>query len=168
MRHAADLPKETQPEDNRQNSGFVRAVIEKELARLRHVCAVKRQIKRNAFGRRWALACDDCAGPTEYWDEYQAKAQRDSTAAVEAAERALADFIAEHRAIMGEGWAGSDHGRLCWAPFLGGTPIQQHYCECPEGHQGNHCNSIGAWPQNVTNVYEWSALIESGGKEARS
>ena len=141
-------------------SAFLRDAIEKQLAKLRADCAVKREIKRNAFGRRWALAGGRGESTDKYWDDRQAAAQRESTEAVEAAERALVAFIAEHRPFMGADWIGNDHGRLCWAPFLGGLPIDQHYCQCAEGHEGNHCNAKGAWPHGVTNSYEWRAMLD--------
>ena len=48
----------------------------------------------------------------------------------------LRDFLeraAAYTLTPGADWIGNDHGRLCWAPFLGGLPIDQHYCQCATG-----------------------------------
>lgn len=160
-------------------SGFLREAIEKKLKELRADCAVKRLIKHNAFGSRWARRGRsdeenrrDCGPNDKYWDDKQAEAQRTAVAEVLAADKALADFIAEHRPIMGADWIGNDHGRLCWAHYLGGYPIDQHYCQREEGHDGNcadewpetrwACESPhGSWPKGVTCDREWRARIES-------
>jgi hypothetical protein len=145
-------------------SAFLRDAVEKQLEKLRSDCAVKRLIKRNAFGRRWALSgrgkVDEPSSSDKYWDDRQAAAQHKSTEELESADQTLTDFIAEHRQMMGADWIGNDHGRLCWAPFAGGLPIDQHYCQMNEGHEGNHCNHLGAWPQGVTNSHEWHRLLE--------
>lgn len=159
-------------------SSFLREAIDKKLKELRDSCAVKREIKRNAFGRRWAFASRstkemeaDSGSSDKYWDDLQDAAKIETTAEVEAADKALADFVAEHRSMMGAEWIGNDHGRLCWAPYCGGMPIDQHYCQREEGHDGNHadewpetrfaCNSPrGSWPQGVTGDREWRALID--------
>jgi hypothetical protein len=152
--------------------------LEKKLEELRAECALQRLVKRNAFGRRWALSGGRGASADKYWDDRQAAAQAEATAALEAADRALVDFIAESRVIMGPDWIGSDHGRLCWEPYLGGYPIDQHYCCKPEGHTDHHadeiptqrwaCNSPrGQWPQGVTGDREWHELIEGSKTENR-
>lgn len=161
-----------------QASEFLRGAIDEKLAELREACAVKRQIKRNAFGRRWALNARGTAenernsgSSDKYWDDCQAVAQTNAVADLAAADKALADFIAEHRPLMGVDWIGNEHGRLCWEPFLGGLPIDQHYCQREEAHDGNHAvewpetrwacdHRRGSWPQGVTNVYEWRELVE--------
>lgn len=149
-------------------SAFVRESIEKKLKELRADGGLQRLIKRNAFERRWARSGRsdsenklDCGSSDKYWDDRQAESQRNSIAAVEAADKALADFIAEHRPLMGVDWPGNDHGRLCWSPYLGGRPIDQHYCQKPEGHSEPHGNDIGEWPISVTNEYEWHRLLET-------
>jgi hypothetical protein len=134
-------------------SEFIRAAIAKRLVELRENCAVQRLHLRNAHGRRW--------GDTKYWDDLQAKAQVERPKDVEAADKALADFIAEHRGFMGGDWPGSEHGRLCWEPFCGGMPIDQHYCQREEGHEGIHGDKAFAWPRDVTNDHEWHKLRES-------
>jgi hypothetical protein len=146
-------------------STFIREQIEKQVKALRYDCGLQRLMKRQAFGDRWARAGRSNAenerdsGPSDkYWDDRQAESQRKYTAAVESADKALANFIAEHRPIMGAEWIGNDHGRLCWEPYLGGLPIDQHYCQKEEGHQGNHGNEVGEWPQGATNQYEWQRL----------
>ena len=60
-------------------SAFLRDAVEKELAKLREDCAVNREIKRNAFGRRWALAGGRGESTDKYWDDRQAAAQLKST-----------------------------------------------------------------------------------------
>lgn len=167
----AALPPET-------GSAFLREAIEKRLKELRDDCAVKREIKRNAFAYRWARRsrsteenARDCGPSDKYWDDRQAEAQRNSTAELEHADQALADFIAEHRVLMPPDWIGNDHGRLCWAPYLGGYPINQHYCQRKEGHEGNHADEwpetrwacehpAGSWPQGVSNDREWREAYE--------
>ncbi|HVU07644.1 MAG TPA: hypothetical protein VHG89_03775 [Verrucomicrobiae bacterium] len=156
-------------------SAFLRESIEKKLKELRDDCALKRLIKSNAFGRRWARSARsdeenrrDSGSSDKYWDDRQAEAQRNSTAELEAADKALANFIAEHRPLMGADWIGNDHGRLCWAPYCGGRPIDQYYCQKEEGHEGPHAAQVGEdggaageWPQNVTNEHEWHRLLET-------
>lgn len=149
-------------------SAFLRESIEKKLKELRADCGLKRLIKGNAFGRRWARSARtdeenrrDSGSSDKYWDDRQAEAQRNSTAELEAADKALADFIAEHRPLMPSDWIGNDHGRLCWSPYLGGRPIDQHYCQKPEGHDDPHGNDIGEWPLGVTNEHEWHRLRET-------
>ena len=113
-------------------SGFLREAIEKKLKELRADCAVKRLIKHNAFGSRWARSGRsdeenrrDCGPNDKYWDDKQVEAQRTAVAEALAADKALADFITEHRPIMGADWIGNDHGRLCWAHYLGGYEMAQ-------------------------------------------
>ncbi len=143
-------------------SDFLKEQIEKQVKKLRADCAVKREIKRNAFGRRWALASrghpDKPDGSDKYWDDLQAKEQVTRTEDLANADKTLAGFITEHRSFMGPDWIGNDHGRLCWCPFLGGTPIDQHYCEREENHDGPHADSAFAWPREVTNEHEWHKL----------
>lgn len=146
-------------------SPFVREQIEKRLKELRENCALQRLHLRNAHGRRWS-GCErsDRNNPSSwdlYWENLQAEAQRERPKWVEAADKQLSDFIAEHRPLMGADWVGNDHGRLCWAPYCGGRPIDQHYCQLDEGHEGAHADQSGAWPRDVTNDHEWHRLANS-------
>lgn len=156
------------------SGSILRDAINQKLAELRKDCALQRLHLKNAFGRRWS-GCQrqDPEKPSSwdlYWENLQAEAQRERPKDVEAADKALADFIAECRVIMGPDWIGNDHGRLCWATYLGGMPIDTHYCVREEGHAGNHadewpetrwaCNGPrGSWPQGVTCDREWRELI---------
>lgn len=146
-------------------SSFLREQIEKRLKELRYNCGLQRLHLRIAHGPRWS-GCQR-RNPEKpdswelYWEELQAKAQQERPKDVEAADKALVDFIAEHRPLMGDDWIGDDHGRLCWSPFLGGRPIDQHYCQREEGHTGTHGNELGAWPIGVTNEHEWHRLLDS-------
>ena len=183
------MPREQEPSANSTRdpvrsgvggvSSILRETIETKLAELRADCALKRQIKRNAFGRRWARSARsnaenerDCGPSDKYWDDRQAEAQRKSTVELEAADKALADLIFEARPVMGPDWLGNDHGRLCWAEYLGGYPIKHHYCEREEGHEGNHADEwpetrwacehpAGSWPQGVTSNREWNERAEA-------
>jgi hypothetical protein len=145
-------------------STFIREQIEKRLKELRYDCGLQRLHLRNAFGRRWS-GCPrrDPEKPDSWdlhWENLQAQAQKERPEWVAKADKALADFIAEHRAIMGPDWPGTDHGRLCWSPFSGGCPIDQHYCQLEENHEGAHADDQGAWPVDVTNEHEWHKLRE--------
>lgn len=118
------------------------SVIEQNLHVLRHDCALQRLHLRNAHGPRWS-GCPrkDPDKPSSwdlYWENLQAEAQRERPKDVAAADKRLADFIAESRKVMGPDWPGNDHGRLCWSPFFGGLPINQFYCQLQEGHTGPH------------------------------
>lgn len=125
-------------------SEFIKQQINKRLAELRADCALQREHVRNAFDFKW--------GQGQYWDDRQSEAQRDRPKDVANADKTLADFIAEHRPIMGADWIGNDHGRLCWDSYLGcldGNPIDNHYCQLPEGHEGYHQTSLDSkmgWP----------------------
>lgn len=147
--------------------------IEKRLKELQHDCALKRLYLRQAFGPRWSgCARMDPDKPSSWdlhWENLQAEAQRQRPKDIAAADKKLADFITESRAIMGSDWPGTDHGRLCWSPFCGGMPIGQFYCELPEGHDGPHVGTEEygrktAWPnsplQEVTNDRQWHELIK--------
>lgn len=143
-------------------SDFIKQQIDKRLKELRYNCALQRLHVRNAFGPRWS-GCQrqDPNKPSSWdlhWENLQAQAQVERPKDVSAADKALADFIAEHRPLMDPTWPGSDHGRLCWAPFTGGLPIDQHYCQREEGHGGFHCDGVGAWPRNVTHDQEFSKV----------
>lgn len=145
-------------------SDFIRQQIEKRLKELRDDCGLQRLHLRNAHGPRWS-GCqrrnpEKPDGWELYWENLQAAAQAERPTWVKAADQALSDFIAEHRPIMGAGWIGNDHGRLCWSAFLGGSPIDQHYCQREEGHSGPHGNKVGEWPIGVTNCHEWNRLLE--------
>lgn len=146
-------------------SDFLKQQVEKRLKELRHNCELQRLHVRNATEKRWALAgrakSDVPDSYDKYWDDLQAseKAKREND--LQVADKELAGFISEHRPLMGADWPGTDHGRLCWAPFLGGCPIDQHYCQKAEGHNGNHGNHLGEWPQSVTNTHEWHKLLKT-------
>ena len=157
-------------------SGFLREQIEKRLKELRYNCGLQRLHLANAHGRRWS-GCprQDPDKPSSWdlhWENLQAEAQRERPKDVAKADKELADFIAEHRPLMGADWIGNDHGRLCWGHYLGGMPIDQHYCQREEGHDGNcadewpetrwACESPrGSWPKGVTCDREWREKIES-------
>jgi hypothetical protein len=148
-------------------SAFLREQIKKRLAELRYKCGLQRLYLRHATGRRWAYGSRssaemerDYGSSDKYWDETQAKSKRDAEAGIELADKELADFIAEHRTLMGSDWVGNLHGKLCWSPYSGGRPIDQHYCQKPVGHDGQHGNEKGEWPLDVTNEYEWRRLLE--------
>lgn len=159
-------------------SSVVREAIEKKLKELRHTCAVEREVKRNAFGRRWARAGRstqenerDCGSNDKYWDDLQFAAQVKAKLEVAEADAALAAFIVEHRPLMGSEWIGNDHGRLCWSGYLGGMPIDQHYCLREEGHEGNCADEWpetkwlfrdrrGSWPKGCSNSREVHELTD--------
>lgn len=146
--------------------------VQIRLEELRHDCALQRLHLRNAHGPRWSgRPRQDPDNPSSWdlhWENLQAEAQRQRPKDVAAADARLAAFIAESRAIMGVDWPGTDHGRLCWSPFCGGLPIDQYYCEEPEGHSGNHVgrgtatHRKVAWPnsplQEVTSDFTWHKL----------
>jgi len=145
-------------------SDFIKQQIEKQLAKLREDCGLQRLHLKNAHGPRWS-GCprrdpDHPSSWDKHWEDLQAQAQIDRPKDVAAADKALSDFIAEHRPIMGADWPGTDHGRLCWSDFLGGLPIDQHYCQREEGHDGRHADFVAAWPQGVTGNREWQELRE--------
>lgn len=131
------------------SSQFIEDAINARLAELRYQCGLQRQHLKNANGRRWSGAPradpDHPSSWDLYWEGKQAQAQVSSQEDVRAADQALAEFISEQRPIMGPDWIGNDHGRLCWDSFLGGLPIAQHYCQLPEGHEGNHADASGGW-----------------------
>ena len=124
------------------NMSDLKQQIEKRLKELRDDCALQRIHVRNAFGTRWS-GCQR-ANPDKpsqwdlHWENLQAEAQMQRPKDVEVADKRLAEFIQESRVIMGAEWPGTDHGRLCWAPFCGGLPIGQFYCQREEGHAGYH------------------------------
>lgn len=146
-------------------SDFIKQAIEKRLKELRYNCGLQRLHLRNAHGLRWS-GCerrnpDKPDAWEKHWEDLQAKAQVDRPKDVAAADKALADFIAEHRAFMGSEWPGTDHGRLCWSPYCGGSPIEQRYCQLNERHEGIHSDMEYSWPREVTNDTEWSRLRKS-------
>ena len=149
-------------------SAFLQGQIEKRLKELRHQCELLRLTKADAFRGRWARASRsdeenrrDSGSSDKYWDDLQAKEQGERTIALALADKALVDFIAEHRRFMTPEWPGTDHGRLCWSPYCGGTPIEQRYCQLAEGHEGVHADGQYGWPREVTNDREWHQLRES-------
>jgi hypothetical protein len=158
-------------------SVFVRESIEKQLKQLRYNCCLQRLHLRNAHGPRWSgqprRNPDKPDSWDLHWENLQAQAQITRAKDVKEADEELTGFIAEHRPIMGSDWIGNDHGRLCWADYLGGYPIDHHYCQREEGHEGNHGDEWpehrwacehprGSWPQGVTCDREWRDKIEAG------
>lgn len=157
-------------------SDLLRDSIENQLANLRETCAIKRLHLRNAHGPRWS-GCprrnpDKPDSWDLHWENLQATAQIECPKEVERADKDLADFIAIHRPVMGPEWIGNSHGRLCWEPYLGGFPIDRHYCQREEGHEGNHADEWpetrwacehprGSWPQGVTCDREWQDKIKA-------
>lgn len=118
-------------------SRYVAAAIDAELDRLRRSLAVARYRVHDARRCHWG-----------WWPTAEGErclAIRRLREQVRQAERELRRHIAEHRPLMAPTWVGNDHGRLCWHAFRGGRPIDLHYCQRPEGHDGNHANDLGAW-----------------------
>lgn len=123
-------------------SAFLQRAINNELERLREKCAVARCILR----RQLRVHPDNWGGSPEQSRKSRAENIPKSEARIEAADAALAAFVSEHRPMMPPDWIDTDHGRLCWDDFLGGSPIDQHYCHLPEGHDGPHQDAAGTWP----------------------
>ena len=129
-------------------SDFLADAINSRLAELREKVALCRH-----FVNKWRNQT--------YWDESKNSQHkrvrfiREQMRETRIAEQALKDFIAEHRSLMGPEWIGNDHGRLCWGWFLGGRPIDQHYCTQPEGHTGFCQDDKGSWPKGVHFDREW-------------
>lgn len=140
-------------------SQFLKEAVEKELRVLRAHCATVKYGLDHATDPKSYWGTD--TGSSTYWADMKAKAAVDRAVELEEAYAKLASFIAEHRDLMGPDWIGNDHGRLCWASYLGGMLIAFHHCQCDEGHEGNHANDIGAWPQGVRSDQQWHALKEA-------
>lgn len=139
-------------------SAFIRDSVNKRLRELRDKCALEKEGLRHATEPGyWGT---DNPGQT-YWADMKARCAVERKETYAQALNALECFIAEHRSIMGEEWVGNNHGRLCWSPYLGGCPIDQHYCQKPEGHTDAHANEIGAWPIGVRNEHQWHELRRS-------
>lgn len=134
-------------------STFIKESIAKKLIELRYQCGLQRLHVRGANVKSW--------GDGEYWERCLREEKIKRPIDRDAADKALAGFIAEHRAIMGPDWIGNDHGRLCWSDYLGGAPIDQHYCQKPEGHEGPGGNEIGVWPQGIRNGRQWHELLKT-------
>lgn len=120
-------------------SAFLESAINQRLAELRRECALARHMVRDQRRCHWG-----------WWPTAEAdrrRAIRGSQRRVREAEQALRAFIAEHRPLMGSEWPGTDHGRLCWDSFIGGLPIDLHFCQQPENHDGHHADQAGAWRQ---------------------
>ena len=141
-------------------SDFVSEQIESRLQELRDDVALQLYLERQSLGPRWARAG---RSPDEnkrnqgnndpYWDGIQRDAIEERRAAVKVAESSLREFISEHRYLMAPDWIGNDHGRLCFMTHLGGLPIDRHYCQMPEGHNGFCRNGKGAWPSGCESGY---------------
>lgn len=142
-------------------SGFLRESIESRLQELRDDVALQLHLERHALGPRWARSARSTQenqrnqGHSDpYWDGIQRDAIEERRQAVKDSEQALRDFIAEHRYLMGQEWIGNDHGRLCFMTHLGGFPIDRHYCQRQEGHDGFCQNDKGAWPCGCESDYD--------------
>lgn len=136
---------------------FIRDAINKRLAEMRRICAIKKEGVRHAQDPKsyWG---DDYGG-SSYWRDLKAKCAAERPVELAGLLKEMADFIAEHRPAMGADWVPDGHGCLCWAPYLGGIPIDQHYCDREEGHTGPHRCTRGAWPQNVRGSQDWHRLL---------
>lgn len=123
---------------------FVRDAINKRLAEMRRSLAIKKEGIRHAQDPKsyWG---SDSPGST-YWADMKARCAAERPIEYAAALQELADFIAEHRPLMGSDWVPDGHGRQCWAQF---QHYRIYYCERPEGHEGNCACSKGAWPQGI-------------------
>ncbi len=113
---------------------LIAGAINARLAELQRVCAIERHVLHE--NRR------------AHYEPYEERRRhiniRNCRQRVREAERALAAHVAKYRHIMGDGWA-PHAGRLCWSSVLGGMPIDQHYCDKPEGHDGPHSTPKGCW-----------------------
>lgn len=136
---------------------FIRDAITKRLAELRETCAIKQEGVRHAQDPKTYWGSD--SGQSTYWRDLKAKCAAERPAELAAAKRELADFITEHRPIMGADWVPDGHGCQCWAPYLGGAPIGQYYCDREPGHTGPHRCHRGAWPQGVDGDQAWHRLL---------
>lgn len=129
-------------------SGFIADAINDRLHELRLEVALHRH-----FVNQWRNRT--------YWDESKDSQHkrcrfiREQMRETRIAEDALRAFIAEHRSLMGKDWIGNDHGRLCFSWFMGGRPIDMHYCSEPEGHDGFCQSDKGSWPRGVHGDREW-------------
>ena len=146
-------------------SSFLREAIEKRLAEMRRHCAILKEGIRHAQDPKsyWG---DDYGGST-YWRDLKAKCAAERPIEYAAALKELADFIAEHRPLMGADWMPDGHGRRCWAQFL---HYRFHYCEKPEGHEGNCACSEGEWPQGVRSSQQqyYGQASQNGASEPRA
>lgn len=134
------------------DSEFLRRKISERLHELRIAVAIPRHVIRE-WRQGWVE-------PTRYWQARKFECIGRLRAEIKNAERELRDFIADHRSIMGPEWIGNDHGRLCWDSFLGGLPIDQHYCQLEEGHDGFCSGETFAWPKGVRNEFTWRRIRE--------
>lgn len=115
-------------------SNFMRLAALGEIARLRAELALRRGILRDQ--RRYSFGGDRRAAVSKVCEINKSKAR------VSAAGTELAEFILEHRQLVGDI---PNCGRLCWHKFTGGQPIDTHYCQLKEGHDGDHCDTAGRW-----------------------
>lgn len=88
-------------------STFLKEQTEKRLKELRYNCGLQRLYLRNASEKRWARAARsteenqrDCGSSDKYWDDVQAKSLTKAASGIAEADKLLAEFIAEHRAMM--------------------------------------------------------------------
>ena len=105
-----------------------------ELARLRGELALHRGVLRDQRRHFWER--------DRAWQVKKFEAIKETKLRIQKAGKSLTDFVHHHKIFIGDV---PNKGRLCWHCFLGGLPIDTHYCQLPEGHDGSHCNSVGAW-----------------------
>lgn len=105
-----------------------------ELSRLQGELALHRGVLRSQRRGPWE--------PDRYWQVKKVHALEETKVRIRESEIALGNFIDEHCSFLG---AVSNHGRLCWDSYLGGQPIDLHYCQLDEWHPGAHANYIGQW-----------------------
>ncbi len=145
-------------EPPQKTSPFIRESIEKRLRELRDKCALEKEGLRHATEPgNWGTDF----GTDTYWADTKKRCAIERAVSFQTVLDALASFIAEHRPIMGAEWIGNEHGRLCWAEYLGGCPIGVNYCQKEENHAGNCANEIGAWPKGVRGEQMWHELLKT-------
>lgn len=138
-------------ENTKTSSTVVREAIEKKLKELQQDCCIRKEWMRQTHD-------DWFWGSSDEGKRKQEEAKIERPKDYEAALKTLSTFVEEHRPLMGDDWPETPGGRKCWAPYLGGMPIDQHYCQMEEGHEGHHCDSRIKWPQGVANdrqMHEW-------------
>lgn len=125
-------------------SAFVREAIMQRLKELRTECALRLGMLEDSKTGFWE--------PSKYWQDMRVKTILEGKEKAHNALKSLEDFVAEHRPIMGAAWMRKHNGRLCWAKYLGGYPIDTHYCIRPEGHKGRHHDTVGWWRRQNSEV----------------
>jgi hypothetical protein len=140
--HADSFATETQRknfmeplEENHEGlSPVVVTAVREHLQKLRYELALMRGVLRYSRRHHW--------GQDRYWQVKKYQSQQEYKQRIAAAARELSAFIRVHEWVLGDV---PNNGRLCWHCFTGGLPIDTHYCELPEGHEGDHQNAIGKW-----------------------